>query len=81
MEQVTKEKFLRAIVGDPPLIVEHTENIELESQLADVKAVLKAQKLRVAEMVQELEARGRDLSRRTLDKAIKFSKQDGKKWV
>ncbi|CAF9909109.1 hypothetical protein IMSHALPRED_007609 [Imshaugia aleurites] len=64
LEQVTKEKFLRAIVGDPPLIVEHVENIELESQLAEIKAVLKAQKEHVGEMVKELDARGRDLSRR-----------------
>lgn len=64
LEQVTKEKFLRAIVGDPPLIVEHTENIELENQLAEIKTVLKSQKEHVGEMVKELDARGRDLSRR-----------------
>ena len=61
---MTKEKFLRAIVGDPPLIVEHGENIELEHQLAEVKAVLKAQKEHVGEMVKDLDARGRGLSRR-----------------
>lgn len=61
---MTKEKFLRAIVGDPPLIVQHAENVELESQLAEIKAVLKAQKENVAQMVAELDARGRDLSRR-----------------
>lgn len=61
---MTKEKFLRAIVGDPPLIVEHAENLELESQLAEIKTVLKAQKEHVANMVAELDARGRDLSRR-----------------
>ncbi|KAF6236987.1 hypothetical protein HO173_004866 [Letharia columbiana] len=64
LEQVTKEKFLRAIVGDPPQIVEHTENIELESQLGEIKGVLKAQKEHVGDMVKELDARGRDLSRR-----------------
>lgn len=64
LEQVTKEKFLRSIVGDPPLVVEHTENIELEAQLAEVKSVLKAQKENVANMVRELEIRGRDLARR-----------------
>ena len=61
---MTKEKFLRAIVGDPPLIVEHAENIELENQLAEIKAVLKAQKEHVGELVKELDARARDLSRR-----------------
>lgn len=64
LEQVTKEKFLRAIVGDPPLIVEQQENVELEAQLAVVKAELKAQKVEVADMVEELEAKGRELSRR-----------------
>ena len=66
LEQVTKEKFLRAIVGDPPLIVEHQENVELEAQLAEVKADLKAQKTDVAGMVEALEAQGRELSRRML---------------
>ena len=61
---MTKEKFLRAIVGDPPQIVEHVENIELENQLAEIKALLKAQKEHVGEMVKELDARGRELSRR-----------------
>lgn len=64
LEQVTKEKFLRSIVGDPPLIVEPAENLELEAQLADIKAVLKEQKAAVATMVVELEARGRNLAMR-----------------
>ncbi|KAH0565511.1 hypothetical protein GP486_001085 [Trichoglossum hirsutum] len=55
LEQVTKERFLRAIVGDPPLIVEHQENVELEQQLAETKSALKAQKLKVAQLVVELE--------------------------
>ena len=63
LEQVTKEKFLRAIVGEPPLIVDHQENIELETELAEVKAILKAQKEDVANMVKELDERGRELSR------------------
>ena len=54
---------MRAIVGDPPLIVEPQENIELENQLAEVKAVLKAQKEDVANMVKELEEKGRELSK------------------
>ena len=63
LEQVTKEKFLKAIVGEPPQIVEPQENIELETQLAEVKAVLKAQKEDVANMVKALEEEGRELSR------------------
>lgn len=65
LEQVTKEKFLRAIVGEPPLIVEHQENIELETELAEVKTILKAQKEDVASMVKELDERGRELSKST----------------
>lgn len=61
---MTKEKFLRSIVGDPPLMVEPAENLELESQLAEVKSVLKEQKKGVARMVEELEERGRKLARR-----------------
>lgn len=64
LEQVTKEKFLRAIVGDPPLIIENAENVELESQLKEVKVVLKEQKEHVASMVQELERKGRALAGR-----------------
>jgi len=64
LEQVTKEKFIRAIVGDPPLVVEHQENVELEATLADSKSALKAQKIEVAELVAELEKKGRELCRK-----------------
>lgn len=64
LEQVTKEKFLRAIVGDPPLIVEAAENTALETDLSVVKAELKRQKQDVAALVTELEARGREVCRR-----------------
>lgn len=45
-------------------MVEPAENLELESQLAEVKSVLKEQKKGVARMVEELEERGRKLARR-----------------
>ena len=61
---MTKEKFLRAIAGDPATIVEHQENVQFEAQLVKVKAELKVQKEEVATLVAELEARGRELSRR-----------------
>lgn len=64
VEQVTKEKFIRAIVGEPPLIVTPQENLELEKQNAQAKAQLKALKMEVADMVEDLERRGRELSRR-----------------
>lgn len=64
VEQVTKEKFIRAIVGDPPQIVTHQENTDLELQNKAAKAQLKALKLEVAGMVTLLEQRGRELSQR-----------------
>ncbi|KAH8426483.1 uncharacterized protein LDX57_004218 [Aspergillus melleus] len=64
VEQVTKEKFLRAIVGDPPLVVGHNENVELEAHSAEVKAELRARKEEVRVMIEEMEKTGRDLSRR-----------------
>ncbi|KAH8193891.1 hypothetical protein TruAng_011946 [Truncatella angustata] len=64
VEQVTKEKFIRAIVGDPPLIVSPQENVELEAQNAEAKAELKALKTNVVDMVKDLERRGAQLAKR-----------------
>lgn len=64
MEQVTKEKFLRAIVGDPPLVVGHNENVELEAQLAEGKAELRKRKEDVGAMIEGMEKMGRELAER-----------------
>ncbi|BDD63399.1 hypothetical protein MPDQ_007013 [Monascus purpureus] len=64
VEQVTKEKFLRAIVGDPPLVVGHNENVELETQLAEVKAELRSRKEEVRVMLEEMDKTSRDLAKR-----------------
>ncbi|KAF6841035.1 Kinetochore protein Sos7 [Colletotrichum musicola] len=64
VEQVTKEKFIRAIVGDPPVIVTPQENLKLEKDNLAAKAELKALKVEVAEMVARLEAKGRELAKR-----------------
>ncbi|KKA28418.1 hypothetical protein TD95_003192 [Thielaviopsis punctulata] len=65
VEQVTKEKFIRAIVGEPPMIVTPPENAALETQNLAAKAQLKALKTQVAEIVAQLDARARDLARRS----------------
>ena len=54
LEQVTKEKYLRSIVGDPPLVVSHADNLALEEQLVGMKAALKAKKDEVDEVVQRM---------------------------
>ncbi|KAL2150006.1 hypothetical protein VTH82DRAFT_7682 [Thermothelomyces myriococcoides] len=64
VEQVTKEKFIRAIVGDPPLIVAPHEIAELEASNAAAKAALKALKADVAARIDDLERRARDLAHR-----------------
>lgn len=64
VQQVTKEKFIRAIVGDPPMIVTMEENMELEKENAVVKKELKELKTEVADMVTDLERRGVELSKK-----------------
>ncbi|TQV93352.1 60s ribosomal protein l37 protein [Cordyceps javanica] len=64
VEQVTKEKFIRAIVGDPPLIVSMQENLELEKRNLGAKAELKSLKQDVASMVDGLELKARELSQK-----------------
>jgi chromosome segregation ATPase len=64
VEQVTKEKFIRAIIADPPEIVTPAENLALERDNAVAKAQLKALKVDVAATVEQLEERGRELARR-----------------
>lgn len=64
LEQVTKEKYLRAIVDDPPLIVSHNQNVDLEAKLAETKKELKASKEEVRLLVERMEEMGRALARR-----------------
>src|SRR5206468_751499 len=61
LEQVTKEKYLRSIVGEPPLVVSHADNAALEAKLAAVKAELKAKKDEVGRLVEALDERARAL--------------------
>lgn len=44
--------------------MEHSQNVELESQLAKAKIALKEDKVEVADMVEDLGRRGRELSRK-----------------
>lgn len=64
VEQVTKEKFIRAIVGEPPLIVAPGDNAALEASNAAAKARLKSLKAEVERALADLEDRGRDLAGR-----------------
>lgn len=51
-------------MGDPPLIVGHNENVELETQSAEIKKELGARKEEVREMIEEMGKMGRDLATR-----------------
>ena len=44
LEQETKEAYLRAILCDPPEVIEQKDNDELEKKNAAAKAKLKAKK-------------------------------------
>ncbi|MCJ1337745.1 hypothetical protein MMC09_003028 [Bachmanniomyces sp. S44760] len=67
LEQVTKEKFLRAIVGESPQLILPSTNSTLEAELSLIKADLKSQKENVATLVEALEIQGRELSTRYRD--------------
>ncbi|KAI1610197.1 hypothetical protein EDD37DRAFT_615844 [Exophiala viscosa] len=64
LEQVTKEKYLRSIVGDPPLVVSHDDNLALEQKLAVMKIDLKAKKTEVDALVVEIQEQARVLAAR-----------------
>jgi chromosome segregation ATPase len=64
VEQVTKEKFLRSITDNPPRLVEGVENDNKEKEILALKADLKKRKLEVAEVLRQLEEKGRELSQR-----------------
>jgi hypothetical protein len=63
-EQVTKEKFLRAITASPPLLIDPASNSALEQQLALEKTTLTTQKAELASLTSALETRGRQLAHR-----------------
>ncbi|KAL6240699.1 hypothetical protein RBB50_012409 [Rhinocladiella similis] len=62
LEQVTKEKYLRSIVGDPPSVVGHDENAALEARLGVMKAELKDKKQAVDGLVEGMEAQAKVLA-------------------
>jgi chromosome segregation ATPase len=64
VEQVTKEKFLRNITENPPRLVEATENHEKETEILALKASLKERKLEVADILKQLEDKGKELTAR-----------------
>ncbi|KAF2021882.1 hypothetical protein BU24DRAFT_384189 [Aaosphaeria arxii CBS 175.79] len=64
VEQVTKEKFLRNITDNPPRFVENNENEAKEAEILASKAELKERKLEVAEIIKQLEEKGRELALR-----------------
>ncbi|KAG9205713.1 hypothetical protein G6514_007320 [Epicoccum nigrum] len=64
VEQVTKEKFLRNLTDDPPRLVEAAENVEKEAEILALKASLKERKVEVAELLKQLEAKGKELALR-----------------
>lgn len=63
VEQVTKERFLRAVTAEQPEFVDGDENRELGEKLAADKAALKARKEEVRGIIGDLEEQGRVLAK------------------
>ncbi|KTW26357.1 hypothetical protein T552_02840 [Pneumocystis carinii B80] len=55
IEQETKERYLRAILDDPILVVENKDNLELEKKNMELKSLLKNTKESLNETCQNLE--------------------------
>lgn len=64
LEQVSKEKYLRAIVGEPPLIATIEDNAALEEKLVGLKSELQTKKRASEAIVLELEGLARDIAAR-----------------
>lgn len=62
VEQVTKEGFLKAIVADPPQLVDAADNARLDKDLIQAKAALKAKKEQTNQKVHELQELGSRLA-------------------
>lgn len=61
---MTKEKYLRGIVGEPVTVHTSDDNAELEQKLSVIKAGLQAKKRDVEVLVQNMESTARDLAGR-----------------
>jgi hypothetical protein len=77
VEQVTKERFLRAVTAEQPEFVDGDENRELGEKLAADKAALKARKEEVRGIIGDLEEQGRVLARRELPCVFILVRWDG----
>lgn len=64
LEQVSKEKYLRAIVGEPPLIATIEDNAALEEKLVELKSELQTKKRASEAIVLELEGLAKDIAAR-----------------
>lgn len=64
VEQVTKERFLRAVTAEEPEFVDGEENRELQEKLVSDKAAMKAKKEEVRGIIGDLEEQGRVLAKR-----------------
>ena len=64
IEQVTKEKYLRAIVGDPPVLHTHQENVELETEVTAMKTALKEKKVESDKLVEAMKSEATALADR-----------------
>ncbi len=60
IEQETKEKFLRALLADPPLLIEQSHITDLENKNKNLKIILKSKKKTVNDRLNNLIDLGKD---------------------
>ncbi|EPY50889.1 Bfr1 binding protein [Schizosaccharomyces cryophilus OY26] len=74
IEQGTKERYLRAILDDPPLLVEPEDNEKLESTISELKFRLKQRKDEVESLKKEIVSECNEIAQK-YDATLKESKE------
>ncbi|WBW72853.1 NMS complex subunit Sos7 [Schizosaccharomyces osmophilus] len=74
IEQGTKERYLRAILDDPPLLVETEDNEKLESTISELKIRLKQRKDDVESLKKEIVSECNEIAEK-YDATLKESKE------
>ncbi|KAK5071950.1 hypothetical protein LTR64_004271 [Lithohypha guttulata] len=62
LEQVTKEKYLKNLIGEPPTLATPEQNAQLEEKLVVMKAELQTKKRGVDALVVEMEQLAREIA-------------------
>ncbi|CAO3681354.1 unnamed protein product [Umbelopsis vinacea] len=76
LEQETKDRFLKSLVKDPPMVVEQSDNWEIDRQNREEKQKLKAGKLETTTLKREIATVGKTLYDSFTDLSHKIKKTE-----